>query len=130
MADHDDKIAIAPSTVVSITIRKLRPSMPRVKCAPIEGIQSAFSRNWNCGAIGPELNFQISGSETSRPRKPKMLPIQRCRSGRSRGTKSSRIAPTNGVKRIVLKMWLSEKSIRSLAFQIDLQTKRRCHHAE
>ena len=43
--------------------------------------------------------------------------------------KSSRIAPTSGVKRIVLKMWLSEKSIRSLAFQIDLQTTRRCRHA-
>jgi hypothetical protein len=30
--------------------------------------------------------------------------------------KSIRIAPTSGVNNIVIKMWLSEKSIRSLAF--------------
>src|ERR1700722_9499213 len=58
-----------------------------------------------------ELKRQMSGSDTASPRNPKMFPIQRCRSGRLLGMKSIRIAPTSGVNKIVLKMWLSEKSI-------------------
>jgi hypothetical protein len=51
-----------------------------------------------------------------RQRNPKIFPIQRCRSGRLLGMKSIKIAPTSGVNKIVLKMWLSEKSIHSLVF--------------
>src|ERR1700722_19903431 len=65
-----------------------------------------------------ELKRQMSGNDTASPRNPNRFPIQRCRSGRLLGMKSIRIAPTSGVNKIVLKMWLSEKSIHSLAFYL------------
>jgi hypothetical protein len=64
--------------------------------------------NWNRGASIAVLKRQISGSEASRPRQAKILPIQRWRSGRSRGMNNIRIAPTSGVKRIVFRILLSE----------------------
>src|SRR3984957_159711 len=83
--------------------------MPRVKCAPTDGIHELSVTNWKRGAFMAELKRQMSGSDTASPRNPKMFPIQRCRSGRLLGMKSIRIAPTSGVNKIVLKMWLSEK---------------------
>src|ERR1700730_2427899 len=57
----------------------------------------------------------MSGSETKKPRIPNALPIRRCMLSRSRGTSSSTIAPSSGVNRIQLRMWLWFTCILSLA---------------
>src|SRR6202035_6057202 len=92
--------------------------MPRVKFAMTDGRAELSATNWKRGAFIAELKRQMSGSDTASPRNPKRFPIERCSSGRLLGMQSIRIAPTSGVNKIVLKMWLSEKSIHSLAFYL------------
>src|SRR5216684_703310 len=68
-------MAIIPRNVVSMTSRRLMPSMPRWYFAPIEGIQSAVSSK--AKPPHPGLNHRSNGSETRKPSPPKRFPAMR-----------------------------------------------------
>src|SRR5271157_3262523 len=117
MAFHEDRIEIAPSSVVSMISRNEMPSMPTTYPAPMEGIQLF---GWPSTKRKPERsltaqNQGTSGSETANPRKAKMFATQRIASLFSFGNSSRRIAPTSGVNKIIERMWLYIKSV--LSFQ-------------
>src|SRR5262249_59741419 len=113
MACHEDRIEIAPSSVVSRISSVEIPSTPKKYCTPMPGIQGAFSWNWKPVAARSKRNQ--SGRLTTNPSRPKMFATQRTASSLrlNAGTASSTRAPTSGVNVMTLRRWSWRRFIRS-----------------